>query len=317
MNLTGSKHTIHADCHHFCWDRAIPPALHVAPGDTVRMELNDPGGGQITSDTHGSDLALLDFKRVNPVTGPVWIDGAAPGDVLRVDVLDVEPCGWGWSALIPQFGLLAEDFPDPYFVSWDYDPSGRIPAVLHDAGHVPLNPMIGAVGLAPQTPGPLDILPPRRVGGTMDIRDITAGSAVYLPVEVEGGLLSCGDGHAAQGDGEVCGTGLETSMVVTLRLSLQKRAPSMGPRLKLPGPVTRHLDRHGYDVTTGIGPDLMSGARDAVRAMIDLLCTREKLTPEDAYILCSVAADLRISEIVDMPNWVVSLYFPRIVFEQF
>ena len=143
--------------------------------------------------------------------------------------------------------------------------------------------------------------------------DTVAGTTVYLPVEVPGGLLSCGDGHAAQGDGEVCGTGIETAMTVTLKIDLLKGMKLPGPRLSLPGPVTRHLDRDGYDVTTGIGPDLMTGARDAVRAMIDLLVAREHMAPEDAYVLCSLAADLRISEIVDEPNWIVSLYFPRIV----
>ena len=315
MTPAARHHTIHARHCHWHWDRAIEPVLSIAPGDVVQLALGDPGGGQITRDSRAEDLVALDFARVNPVTGPVHVEGAQPGDAIAVEILSVAPCGWGWSALIPDFGLLAADFPRPVLEAWDYDASGKTPAAFGDVARVPLKPMIGALGLAPAAAGRHDILPPRNVGGTMDIRDLAGGARLLLPVEVAGGLLSCGDGHAAQGDGEVCGTGIETAMTVALRIEVIEDLPLPGPRLSLPGPVTGHLDRAGYDVTTGIGPDLMAGARDAVRAMIDLLTAREGMTPEQAYILCSVAADLRISEIVDAPNWIVSLYFPRIVFE--
>jgi acetamidase/formamidase len=132
---------------------------------------------------------------------------------------------------------------------------------------------------------------------------------------VPAGLLSIGDAHAAQGDGEVCGTGLETALKAVLRIDVVKDARLESPVLITPGPVARHLDEKGYVVTTGIGPSLMTGTVDAVRRMIDLLARRHGLAPEDAYILCSVCADLRISQIVDRPNWIVSLYFPRLVFE--
>ncbi|MFN2324023.1 MAG: acetamidase/formamidase family protein, partial [Trueperaceae bacterium] len=140
-------------------------------------------------------------------------------------------------------------------------------------------------------------------------------SVLYLPVEVAGALFSVGDTHAAQGDGEVCGTAIESPMDVEITLDLLKQDPLTFPRFSTPGPVTRHLDAKGYEVTTGIGPDMMEGAKNAVSGMIDLLGKQHGLSPEDAYLLCSVAGDLRISEIVDMPNWVVSFYFPRVVFE--
>ena len=130
-----------------------------------------------------------------------------------------------------------------------------------------------------------------------------------------GGLFSVGDTHAAQGDGEVCGTAIESAMSLAAQFDLAKGAHLKSPRFTTAGPVTRHLDAKGYEVTTGIGPDLMQNARDAVSAMIDLLAKRHGMAPVDAYMLCSVCADLRISEIVDQPNWVVSLYFPRVVFE--
>ena len=149
----------------------------------------------------------------------------------------------------------------------------------------------------------------------MDIRDLAAGTTLYLPVEVAGALFSVGDTHAAQGDGEVCGTAIESPMTAVLGFDLEKQAGLKTPRFTTPGPVSRHLDGKGYEVTTGIGEDLMEGARSAVSQMIDLLCGRHGLQPVEAYMLCSVCGDLRISEIVDMPNWVVSFYFPRLVLE--
>lgn len=180
---------------------------------------------------------------------------------------------------------------------------------------MPLKPFAGTIGLAPAEPGLHSVVPPRRVGGNLDIRDITEGVTLYLPVEVEGALFSIGDTHAAQGDGEVCGTAIESRMDVEATLEVVKGMRLETPRFTTPGPVTRHLDGAGYEVTTGIGPDLMTGAREAVMRMIDLLSAEHGMNPVDAYMLCSVCGDLRISEIVDMPNWVVTFYFPRIVFQ--
>jgi amidase len=176
-----------------------------------------------------------------------------------------------------------------------------------------LKPFAGTIGVAPAEAGLHSIVPPRPCGGNMDIRDLAAGTELYLPVQVKGALFSIGDTHAAQGDGEVCGTAIESPMSVALTFELVKGANLRMPRFTTPGPVSRHLDGDGYEVTTGIGPDLMQASRDAVSGMIDLLSRRFGMQPVEAYMLCSVCADLRISEIVDLPNWVVSLYFPRIV----
>jgi acetamidase/formamidase len=143
---------------------------------------------------------------------------------------------------------------------------------------------------------------------------LTVGTTLYLPVEVHGGLLSIGDTHAAQGDGEVCGTAIESAMDVAVRIDILKNTGQEMPRFTTPGAVSRHVDSDGYEVTTGVGPDLMEGARAAVSHMIDLLCAMHGLTAEAAYMLCSVCGDLRISELVDQPNWVVAFYFPRVVF---
>ena len=134
-------------------------------------------------------------------------------------------------------------------------------------------------------------------------------------MEVAGGLFSVGDTHATQGDGEVCGTAIESPCSLAAKFDLVKGAHLPYPRFTTPGPVARHKDIKGYEVTTGIGPDLMEGAKAAVSGMIDLLSKRYNMNAVDAYMLCSVAGDLKISEIVDMPNWVVSFYFPRVVFE--
>jgi acetamidase/formamidase len=154
-------------------------------------------------------------------------------------------------------------------------------------------------------------VPPRNVGGNLDIRDMAAETVLRLPVEVDGALLSIGDTHAAQGDGEVCGTAIESPIDVLVKIDLIKDAKISSPEFETSSAVTKHIDSAGYLVTTGVGPDLMVGAREAVSRMIDLLVKRHKITPMQAYMLCSVAGDLRISEIVDMPNWVVSFYFPK------
>jgi acetamidase/formamidase len=313
--MRSSGHTIHGRHHHFGWDNSFPPAARVAPGTSIELECIDASGGQLSEASTLADVARLDFGRVNPVTGPIYVDGAEPGDALKVSIEEFLPSGFGWTAVIPGFGLLAAHFPEPALKIWSLDAAGLSPALFSSSARVPLKPFAGTIGVAPAEPGLHSVVPPRRVGGNLDIRDLSAGTVLYLPVEVEGALFSIGDTHAVQGDGEVCGTAIESPMKVVLTLDVEKGADPKTPRFTTPGPVTRHLDAKGYEVTTGIGPDLMDGARTAVMRMIDLLGARHGLSAADAYMLCSVCADLRISEVVDIPNWVVSLYFPRGVFE--
>lgn len=312
--MHASGHTIHGRHCHFGWDNGIAPVATIAPGTTLEFECNDAANGHFKDGSTAADVATLDFSKVNPVTGPVFIDGAEPGDALKITFGAFRPSGVGWTANIPGFGLLADQFPDPALHMWRYDAQGLAPALYGPGGKVPLKPFTGTIGLALAEPGLHSVVPPRRVGGNLDVRDLAAGTELWLPVEVAGALFSVGDTHAAQGDGEVCGTAIESAMSVELTFGLEKGANLRAPRFRTPGPVTRHADSLGYDVTTGIGPDLMEGARAAVTDMIDLLCAREGMAAVDAYMLCSVAGDLRISEIVDMPNWVVSFYMPRQVF---
>ncbi len=307
------NHTIHKHQHHFGWDNAIEPTLTVTPGETIEIETIDSSGGQLGPDATVDDLGALSFDKVNPVTGPVFIEGAEPGDAVAITFLDFKPSGWGWTANIPGFGLLTDQFPDAALHIWQYDTVSMKPALYGPGGQVPLKPFVGTIGLALAETGNHSVVPPRRVGGNLDIRDNAVGTTLYLPVEVAGGLLSLGDTHAAQGDGEICGTAIESPMDVAVKIDLLKQVNFAYPRFETEGPVSRHFDSAGYRATTGIGDDLMQAARDAVSGMVDWISSTTGMSALDAYMLCSVCGDLRISEIVDMPNWTVSFYFPKSV----
>ena len=177
---------------------------------------------------------------------------------------------------------------------------------------IPLAPFCGIMGVAPAAPGQHSTMPPRRVGGNMDVKQLTAGSTLYLPVEVDGALFSVGDAHAAQGDGEVCITAIEMDSVTTLRLELARNGSIAEPQLRLPGPPT--TIGGAYHGCTAHAPDLMLAAQNATRHTIEWLCGEYRLTPEDAYVVCSVAAELRISQVVDAPNWTVTAFVPLSIF---
>lgn len=309
-----TRHRVTRDDLHYGWDNAIEPCVVVRSGDVVEFDTLDSSGGQITRDSTVDDVARFDFETVNPAFGPVYVEGAEPGDALQVSVLDLEIADWGWTANFPGFGLLAGGFTEPALHLWRLDPETLSPATYAPGGRVPLKPFPGIMGVAPHEPGPHSVVNPRRVGGNIDTRDIAVGTTLLLPVEVPGALFSCGDGHAAQGDGELCGVALETPMRITVKLELVRSAHVRWPRFTTPGPVTRHLDEHGYEVTMGIAEDLLEAARIAAREMIELVSARHGMSELEAYLLCSICADLRISEVVDEPDWIVSLYFPRMVF---
>nr|BAL49703.1 amidase [Thermus sp. O-3-1] len=303
--------TIHREHHHFGWDNGLPPVARVFPGEVVEFEVVDASGGQLTPGATAEDVARLDFARVNPVTGPVLVDGAEPGDALVVEVVGLEGSGWGWTAIIPGFGLLAEDFPNPHLHFSQYHLGGVefLPGV-----RLPYRPFPGTIGVAPAAPGVHSVVPPREVGGNLDIRDLVEGARLFLPVQVPGALFSVGDTHAVQGDGEVCGTAVESPMRIALRFDLRKEARIPRPAFEVPRGSAKVPGERGFFATTGIAPDLMLAAKDAVRYMIDHLGREYGLSPEKAYMLCSVAVDLRISEVVDAPNWVVSAYLPVDIF---
>ena len=173
---------------------------------------------------------------------------------------------------------------------------------------------MGVMGVALTEPGEHLTAPPRRVGGNMDIKQLTAGSTLYLPIEVDGALFSTGDGHAAQGDGEVCITAIETTMTATLRFTLRPDLRLAGPQFRTSRPIAQSTNTAGWYATAGIAPDLMEATKQATREMIAHLGREYDLAPREAYVLCSVAMDLKISEVVDAPNWVVSGFMPLSIF---
>jgi acetamidase/formamidase len=295
---------------HLAWDKAVPPIATVAPGSVVEFDVLDASNGQITASSASADLATLAFDQVDQVAGPIFVDGAEPGDTLEVELLSFEPGDWGWTANIPGFGLLADEFPDPYL---------RITRLSSGAGEflpgirIPLAPFCGELGVAPAGDA-RSTIPPDVTGGNMDTRHLTAGSVLWLPVEVSGALFSLGDGHAAQGDGEVCGTAIETPMRATVRLSVRKDVRVTAPEFRTAGPLGISTNTAGWFAADGVGPDLFAAARDAVRRMIDRLGAEHGLAAVDAYLLLSVAGDLRISEVVDQPNWIVTCYCPMSIF---
>jgi acetamidase/formamidase len=304
-----------ADEHiHNAWDNSLDPILTVKPGEVVRFECRDALDGQVGPDSDVEDLATASFDPVHPLTGPVAVEGAEPGDVLAVEFLDFEHKGWGFTGFMPGemgLGLLPEDFPDAGLHVWDLDDG--VAHFVNDI-EVPLDMFPGIAGVAPAETGAHDTLPPRDTGGNFDIKHLTAGSTLYLPVEVAGALFSTGDCHAAQGDGEVCVTGIEAPMFVTARFDVLKDKSVSQPELETTGPFTPTGADEPMYATAGIADDLMVATKKAVRHMIDHLEAERGLTRGEAYILCSAAVDLKISEVVDAPNWTVTAYLPESVF---
>ncbi len=299
---------------HAFWDNSHPPRVRVRPGDTVVFETLEASGNQVTPGCAHEVAGHLDFGLIHPLTGPVYVEGAEPGDGLEVEVVRIRHKGWGWNAVLPNFGLLAEDFPNPYIHHYKL---GRTHAEFRKDILIPYEPFCGVMGVAPREPGRLTTIPPRENAGNIDIRHLTPGTRVVFPVLVPGALFSCGDCHSAQGDGEVNGTGIETPMSVTLRFRLLKGGRP--PELRFTTPPGRKLtvaDEGGYFVTTAHGPDLFKDAQQALRYMIDYLAAEHDMTREQAYCLAGAAVDMKISEIVDAPNWIVSAYLPLGLFVQ-
>jgi acetamidase/formamidase len=303
---------------------------------------------------------------VHPLTGPVAVEGAEPGDVLEIEVLDVSPLvDFGYVVISPALGLFGslrphvaaplanfteasqlsdptpgpaegavpEDQPynsgAPYVQLFHFERgqnTGFATFTGADTGtqaRIPVTPFMGIYGVAPMRKGMYRTLPPNvsgAMGGNADIRQFVKGARIQLPVYAEGARFSAGDGHMAQGDGEVCVTAIETLMAVTVRFQVIENTVISGTRAIVPAAdptqlaMSAEMLAQGYYHTTGTGPDLMENARNAVRDMIDWLAADQGVSLHEAYALCSVAGDLKISEVVDVPNWVVSMTLPRGIF---
>jgi formamidase len=359
LPLAAEPHTGHNR-----WHPDIPPVLRCEPGDEVVLETRDTFDGAFDRQSSSKSVEEVDFGLVHPLTGPVYVDGAEPGDLLVAETLEVIPESFGFTAHVPGFGFLRQDFPDPHLTKWDladgFATSDDLPGV-----RIAGAPFMGVVGVAPSRalleaaaaregdlaarnpddpvlladpggavpPDPaiaaegLRTVPPRENGGNVDIKQLTAGTRLLLPVTVEGALFSAGDAHFAQGDGESCGTAIEMAGTFRVRLDLRKGATAER------GITTLCYERDersaeaappgGYFATTGMCierdgrnqfEDLTLAARNALDAMIRHLTHEYGYTAQQAYTICSVAVDLKISQAVDVPNVIVSAFLPLDIF---
>jgi acetamidase/formamidase len=311
----GHTYELDASVRHFCWDNSIAPRLEIEPGDSVLFETFDASDGGVQRD--GSYNHPTGGAPGHALTGPVYIKGAEPGDTLVVEVLEVKTGEWGWTRFQPGRGLLPDDFKEPFINIWDLSKGREWTEFVPGSGiYVPLEPFCGVMGLALPEAGQHSTVPPRRFGGNLDIKQLNKGARLFLPVGVEGGLFSTGDCHASQGDGEVCITAIETMGHPLFKFDLIKGQNLKTPRVWTGKQASSIAGRDGYFITTAQNNDLLEASRDAIRYMIDYLEEEYKLTREQAYILCSVVVDLKISEVVNAPNWVVSAFLPNAIFQK-
>jgi acetamidase/formamidase len=256
---------------------------------------------QLTIHSVSEDLRTLDFDPIHPLTGPVYVEGAEPGDVLAVTLHEIEVADWGWSAVIPGFGFLAEEFAEPYLKIFVLE-KGETSARFSDKIRIPLSPFPGVMGVAPDTDSLLSTVPPRANGGNMDNPYLTEGTTAYFPVFVKGALFSIGDTHAAQGMGEVCGTAIETPMRIVYEVNVIK-----GKR-NIQEPEYESKD---YYAVTAFASTLDDAAKKATQYMINYLVKEHGLERNEAYVLCSLAGDLKIAEVVDVPHVLVSMHISK------
>jgi acetamidase/formamidase len=276
--------------------------LRIESGDEVQIQCVDASGGQVRPGMTTAEYLTIDRTRIHALTGPIWIESAEPGDVLEVEVMATRHSGWGWSSVIEGLGFLKDRFFEPYLFHWRLE--GKSTCSLTPAV-VPLRPFLGVMGVARAEDGAFRTRPPGPFGGNLDVRELCAGSRLYLPVYNPGALFSCGDGHAAQGDGEVCINGIECPLDVTLCFHLHKQQRLDGPLVESSVALVPDSCADSW-VVVETGTDLAEAARAATNRMIDLLASRWGFSEVHAYILCSVALRLRLSQVVNEPVHTVS-----------
>jgi acetamidase/formamidase len=289
-------------CHWGYFDAAIPPVLRIESGDHVTIETVSGAPEVLPAAGYHVPPELFDVHQKQSqklpghiMTGPIEIAGAKPGDTLQVDILDVGlRQDWGYNFIRPLVGTLPEDFPEKRLIHIPLDADAML-AHLPWGGTLPLRPFFGVMGVAPPPSwGMITSIVPRAHGGNLDNRELVAGSTLHLPVFVEGAMFSCGDGHGAQGDGEVNVTAIETALEGSFRFTLDKNTGLTYPRAETPS----------HYITMGMDPDLDQCVIKALRDMIELIRDRAGLSSEDAYTLCSLAADLRITQTVNQSKGV-------------
>lgn len=293
--------TLTKDQTHNKFSRTIPPVLTVPSGSVIEAFTEEASDEQFAPDSDVSALETLSFDPIHPLTGPVYVEGAQAGDVLKVTLHKIELMDWGWTAIVPGFGFLANDFTDPYLKTFQLS-KDKTEVAFNDKIKIPLRPFPGVMAVAPDTDEMLNTIPPRANGGNMDDPNIVEGTTVYFPVFVEGALFSIGDTHAAQGMGEVCGTAIEAPMRIVYEIEVLK-----GVRpIKEP-----EYETEDYYAVTAFAETLDEAAKKAVRYMVDYLVAEHGLSENDAYALCSLAGDLKIAEVVDVPHMLVAMHMSK------
>jgi acetamidase/formamidase len=301
-----AEHTLSAEPTHSRWNNALAPRLTIDSGDVVHLECVDSSGAQVRQGSMLEDFMAIDRGKIHALSGPIAIHDAKPGDSLAIEVLDVAHKGWGWSSTIPGLGFLKERFDQPFLFHWQLD--GEVSRSLVPAV-VPLRPFCGVMGVAPAEPGETRTRPPGVFGGNMDVRELCAGATLYLPVLHPGALFSAGDAHAAQGDGEICINGIECPADVTLRFHLHKQRTLSGPLVE----TTSAEPATPAWIVVESATDALAAARAATNRMIDLLIEGLSISAVHAYLLCSAAMNLRLSQLVNEPMITVSAALPKSV----
>ena len=311
------RHCLDASQVHLAWDNSLSPLLRVLPGDTIELETRDSANGYYNRQSTAEDVIRKGPLKGHPLTGPVYVEGAEPGDVLAVEILDVVPrADFGWTAIRPGRGLLPQtEFPEAHLQIWDLSDGQFARMQDREDIAVPMACFPGIVGTALPDSGEFSTIPPRENGGNIDFRHLRAGSVIYLPVFRHGALLSLGDAHAAQGDGEACITAIEMAGRVRVKVDLIRGRSIAEPCFRLREPeIPAAGDGGERFATLSSGPDLYGNAQQAVRYMIDHLTGEHGLSREQAYVVCSVCVDLRITQIVDTPNLSVAAFLPERIF---
>lgn len=294
------------------WNRDTPARLWVEPGDQVTLHMRDSSDGQVWPGISMEEFAQLDPLRIHALTGPIGIKGAEPGDRLIVEIEAYEHEGWAWTSIMPGLGLLPEDFPNRFLHIWELEDgvTRSMPGLM-----IPLAPFCGIIGVQPAESGVFRTRPPGMNGGNMDVRHLTAGSRLHLPVLTPGAGLCAGDCHAAQGDGEVSINGMEAPMTVRFKLDLVKDSPLAGPYIECSTPLEPEAFRTcSHHLFVESDEDAREAARRVVRRAVDYLVKRLGLQPEQAYVTCSVVLRLKISQLVNIPILTLTGYLPEAMF---
>lgn len=295
------QYSLGADDTHNRWSSAIEPKLRVPSGAVIEVKTEEASDQQLDINSTSMDVPNVSFDPIHPITGPVYVEGAEPGDVLAVTLHKIEVGDWGWSGIFPGFGFLAEEFDEAYLRTFPLDNEKRS-IDFNDKIKLPLKPFPGVMGVAPPTDSLMNTIPPRANGGNMDDPNMVEGTTVYFPVFVEGGLFSIGDTHAVQGLGEVSGTAIEAPMRIIYQIEVIKGKDY----LKEP-----QYETDDYYAVTGFGTTIDEASKKAVGYMVDYLSAEHNLDRRDAYMLCSLAGDLHIAEVVDVPHMLVTMHMSK------